>query len=548
MSVVVAVRELSRFEPLTADMLTLAEWPAETPPVGAFTSVEALLGAEPVVNVPAGHLIDDFIVPDYALDGMNDILAADLPDRNILLNQNTGYEVLAGLPNRTQFTRLVDSMPAFRTLLQSTYPQMILAPDDTLLTAEQADALQADDEAMLTYLRDHIYSSDRMTVEIPDDVSVASAVGLEGGGAVLLLDALVLPVPTVEIALPVQNELVAGLSAGDRVTVLVTNEVTDADGSYQTSRLIESAIVAASGADDIRLNVTFEEAERLRADDFVSYSVLPLEAERDVIDLDVASDNWISVPVDPGMLADIRLGDLVSIGLSYEGEMNTRTWIGSGMVLNTSSDSNDRLPPTASVDHRLARSVTLLLPEGGAAIIRDLAEGGALLGASVTRQGLEVTQVGRQILFQAGEPGSCGPQDDYVSDSSFFTLPLATSNFTVERDYEPYQPGVQISVDSGTPVLAASAGRVIFAGQNNFGYGNMIVLNHGDRLTVYAHLDEVRVMCGALVRTGNIIGTSGESGNITKPGLYFEVRERGTSEMPDAFTPVDPVELIEQLG
>ncbi len=98
--------------------------------------------------------------------------------------------------------------------------------------------------------------------------------------------------------------------------------------------------------------------------------------------------------------------------------------------------------------------------------------------------------------------------------------------------------GVEFSNPSGTPVLAAADGVVVYAGNDagtNFGmntnfYGNLIVLEHHltgidqSLFTLYAHLSEVRVTTGDEVTTGQQIGSVGRTGSAQGSHLHFEVR------------------------
>ena len=89
-------------------------------------------------------------------------------------------------------------------------------------------------------------------------------------------------------------------------------------------------------------------------------------------------------------------------------------------------------------------------------------------------------------------------------------------------------PGIDLSTPSGTPVYAADAGLVIFAGWTGVGYGNTVVIDHGNGYrTLYGHLSQVSTYCGAKVKAGKLIGLSGSTGNSTGPHLHFEVRVPG---------------------
>ncbi len=98
--------------------------------------------------------------------------------------------------------------------------------------------------------------------------------------------------------------------------------------------------------------------------------------------------------------------------------------------------------------------------------------------------------------------------------------------------------GIDIPVKLGTPVLAAGAGRVTWAGYGLYRgveditdpYGLAIAIKHdfgyqGETLyTIFGHLSRVDVLLGQHVDAGEMIGLSGETGKVTGPHLHFEVR------------------------
>jgi murein DD-endopeptidase MepM/ murein hydrolase activator NlpD len=93
--------------------------------------------------------------------------------------------------------------------------------------------------------------------------------------------------------------------------------------------------------------------------------------------------------------------------------------------------------------------------------------------------------------------------------------------------------GIDISVGSGVPILAAEDGAVIYAGWMG-GYGNVVVIDHGGGLsTLYAHQSSVGVGSGYVVSRGSVIGYVGCTGSCTGPHLHFETRVNGD--------PVDPM-------
>jgi lipoprotein NlpD len=86
--------------------------------------------------------------------------------------------------------------------------------------------------------------------------------------------------------------------------------------------------------------------------------------------------------------------------------------------------------------------------------------------------------------------------------------------------------GIDLPAPTGTPVLAAADGEVVYAGDGIRGYGNLVVLQHpGDLLTVYAHNSAVFVTQGQRVRGGERVAAVGQTGRATGPHLHFEVRQ-----------------------
>jgi murein hydrolase activator len=97
---------------------------------------------------------------------------------------------------------------------------------------------------------------------------------------------------------------------------------------------------------------------------------------------------------------------------------------------------------------------------------------------------------------------------------------------------ETLRTGIEIAAPTGTPVTAIAPGRVLFAGWFR-GYGQMVILDHGGGdLSVSGYLDEVHVAAGDRVVAGQPIGSVGETGSASGPGLYFEIRHDGKAVDP----------------
>lgn len=100
--------------------------------------------------------------------------------------------------------------------------------------------------------------------------------------------------------------------------------------------------------------------------------------------------------------------------------------------------------------------------------------------------------------------------------------------------------GIDISAPLGTPVVAADAGEVIYAGTQR-GYGNIVLVKHADGLiTIYAHNTENRVKPGERVKKNQTIATVGQTGRASGPHVHFEVREERVPRNPLFFLPEAP--------
>jgi len=99
--------------------------------------------------------------------------------------------------------------------------------------------------------------------------------------------------------------------------------------------------------------------------------------------------------------------------------------------------------------------------------------------------------------------------------------------------------GVNIRAPAGTPVRAAAAGEVVYAGNQVPGFGNLVLVKHADGwVTAYAHLSTTEVKMRQQVAQGATLGAVGQTGGVTEPQLHFEVRYAPTPK--DKARPVDP--------
>ncbi len=92
--------------------------------------------------------------------------------------------------------------------------------------------------------------------------------------------------------------------------------------------------------------------------------------------------------------------------------------------------------------------------------------------------------------------------------------------------------GIDIKAEKGTPVRSIFDGKVLYANELK-GYGNLIIVGHGNEYhSLYGHLDEIITKVGRTVRSGQIIGRSGDTGSLVGETLYFELRHKGNPIEP----------------
>ncbi len=95
-----------------------------------------------------------------------------------------------------------------------------------------------------------------------------------------------------------------------------------------------------------------------------------------------------------------------------------------------------------------------------------------------------------------------------------------------------HQSGVIIATRKGQPIRAIAKGKIIFA-KWLFGYGQLLIISHGSGyMTLYGHIQSIMKKIGDVVKPGDIIATTGNTGGNIKPGLYFAIRHKSTALNP----------------
>ncbi|MEN8172822.1 MAG: M23 family metallopeptidase, partial [Chloroflexota bacterium] len=129
-------------------------------------------------------------------------------------------------------------------------------------------------------------------------------------------------------------------------------------------------------------------------------------------------------------------------------------------------------------------------------------------------------------------PGFCG--SIYEGAIGTYTFVWPTPSHMLTQLYDPVvHRAIDIGGTTGDAIFAADHGVVVYAGWSNWGYGYLIVIDHGTGWqTAYAHLSAVAVSCGQSVYQGTRIGALGNTGNSTGPHLHFEMIINGAKVNP----------------
>jgi murein DD-endopeptidase MepM/ murein hydrolase activator NlpD len=155
----------------------------------------------------------------------------------------------------------------------------------------------------------------------------------------------------------------------------------------------------------------------------------------------------------------------------------------------------------------------------------------------------DTLSVGRELVIPGGTRAFATATVDYGGAYSVDVpdnAPTGSGNFSwpsagyVSQGYWGGHPAIDIAGWVGSPVTAADGGYVVLAGGGwNGGYGNHVIIDHGNGFTtLYAHLNSIFVSPGMTVSKGQQLGTMGNTGNSTGPHLHLEVRYGGVPYNP----------------
>ena len=236
------------------------------------------------------------------------------------------------------------------------------------------------------------------------------------------------------------------------------------------------------------------------------------------------------------------------------GDAGTDTNTNTDTGTDTNTDANtgaDTIPPDANVglppeeDENVGDgdgNADVGLPDSGDG--EGVGDGTADSGSSSDTGSADSGSSGNTDSGSSGSTGTTGSTTPSAS-GTWMMWPSYTRTLTDRfgpREKHPvtgqatFHYGVDVGAGYGSSIYAAASGTVIFAGQNG-GYGNCVMINHGNGYTtLYGHMSSISVVNGQSVSQGQVIGLVGATGRVTGPHLHFEVRNAsGTALDPMSF-------------
>ena len=143
----------------------------------------------------------------------------------------------------------------------------------------------------------------------------------------------------------------------------------------------------------------------------------------------------------------------------------------------------------------------------------------------------------RNVVSQSDGAGACGGGYAGAVGTGYFVWP-ADAHYLSGSDFSSYHAGVDVAAGFGQAVYASDSGVVVWAGPNNYGYGLMVIIDHGNGWqTLYAHLSQWNVSCGQSILQGQVLGLAGSTGRSSGPHLHFEAAYNGARINPWSVLP-----------
>lgn len=265
-----------------------------------------------------------------------------------------------------------------------------------------------------------------------------------------------------------------------------------------------------------------------------------------------AASLWLSHDLVPGSAVLLRVADFPA-GATLTGSMNEEPFpltndgvallaldmesrqrsVDLDITITPPEGPKERLLYTLKIPPRAYEAEYITLPEGKVnPVQQDLSRAVAETQAIKATYALRGGRIGYDTPFRQAVDGR-------------FSGVFGSRRVLNGQSKRPHN-GVDIAAPKGTPVLTTAPGRVALAGKDYFFTGNTLVIHHGDGVvSLYAHLDTLRVQEGEWLPADTVIGTVGMTGRATGPHLHWGMLVRGLRVdpmlMPGIRSPAPPL-------
>ncbi len=255
------------------------------------------------------------------------------------------------------------------------------------------------------------------------------------------------------------------------------------------------------------------------------------KARRDVVSYTVQGGDTLSSIAQK--FSDEKLGVIVDAdSIAYLNDFNSEQVLRPGDVI--------KIPPVAGV---------IVTVKSGDTIESLAKKYGLLSSQAVVDWPYNSFANDEKFTLAAGQtlviPGGRAPEVVAVAPTQAYHTPSSTpfsagsGQFAwpvqgiITQYFSYYHPAIDIAGSTGDPVGAADSGRVVTAGWNAGGYGNYVIIDHGNGFrTLYGHLSKIYVSEGDNVGRGQTIGLRGSTGRSTGPHTHFEIYRNGERVNP----------------
>lgn len=240
---------------------------------------------------------------------------------------------------------------------------------------------------------------------------------------------------------------------------------------------------------------------------------------------------------------------LSSIAQRYSLDVSTILWENNLTETSKLKPGQElKILPVDGVRHQVQRGETIFtiakrygLEEAAAQVIVDYP-----FNEFVNDETFELA-VGQYLMIPGGvPPKKVAPTTGTGSRRAFVTpdagAVTATGSFVwpasgmITQGYSFYHKAIDIANRGGGAILAADSGVVVAAGWDASGYGNRVLIDHGNGyVTLYGHMSVLQVVDGQRVNRGDVVGQMGSTGRSTGTHLHFEIRQGGVFSNPLTF-------------